>query len=286
VGEYTAVVTAANAASIVTATTTVLVIDVPIAGLTAVNDGPVALGELVNLAATISAGSNVTYLWDLGDGQTATGAAVAHIYAAVGAYTAVVTATNSAGVLTATTTVLVMEVPITGLTATSDSPTPLGSVTQFAATISSGTNVAYSWDFGDGTTGSGTVVHHVYAAVGAYTAVVTATNSAGAMTATTQVVVEDVPISGLMVSSDGPTPLGQATHFTASVGAGSNVSYSWDFGDGQSATGWQVSHVYQAAGSYTVTVTAQNGVSSQTAVLTVNVTQLLYRVYLPLVLKP
>ena len=37
---------------------------------------------------------------------------------------------------------------------------------------------------------------------------------------------------------------------------GSNATYSWDFGDGSTATGTDVSHVFPIAGTYTVTFTA------------------------------
>jgi uncharacterized protein YjdB len=47
-----------------------------------------------------------------------------------------------------------------------------------------------------------------------------------------------------------------------------------------------VSHAYQAAGSYTVTVTAVTGAGSQTATTTVNVNATIYRIYLPAVLRP
>jgi hypothetical protein len=52
------------------------------------------------------------------------------------------------------------------------------------------------------------------------------------------------------------------------------------------AAGAQASHVYQAVGSYTVTVTAVNGAGSQTATITVNVNATFYRIYLPAVLRP
>ena len=84
-------------------------------------------------------------------------------------------------------TVYTEEAPITGLTASNDGPTELGSLTTFTATIETGTNVTYTWDFGDGSSGSGPVTTHTYAAVGSYTATVTATNSAGSVEATTEV---------------------------------------------------------------------------------------------------
>ncbi|MCL4303694.1 MAG: VCBS repeat-containing protein [Anaerolineae bacterium] len=78
---------------------------------------------------------------------------------------------------------------ITGLNAANSSPTVLGSATAFTATISGGSNVSYTWNFGDGQTGSGTTASHTYAAAGNYTAIVTATNSSGSVSASTSVTV-------------------------------------------------------------------------------------------------
>jgi hypothetical protein len=174
--------------------------DTPIAGLTASNDGPTIIGNATNLIATVSAGDNVTYTWDFGDGTTGSGTAVAHTYQGTGSYTAVVTATNGSGAASASTSVTVADIAISGLQAGSNGPTNLGNTTTFTATIGAGTNVTYAWDFGDGMTGSGAVVAHTYQSEGSYTAVVTASNSAGSTSA-------DVPIQIISSSvSDTVTP--------------------------------------------------------------------------------
>ena len=75
-------------------------------------------------------------------------------------------------------TATVAETPISGLAAVNDSPTILGQVTTLTATVSAGSNVNYTWAFGDGDTSAGAIVTHTYPGVGLYTAVVTASNSA------------------------------------------------------------------------------------------------------------
>ncbi|MFZ0548699.1 MAG: PKD domain-containing protein, partial [Candidatus Promineifilaceae bacterium] len=92
-------------------------------------------------------------------------------------------------------------------------------------------------------------------------------------------------ISGLMAFNDGPTQLGATTTFTAVISSGTNVSYTWDFGDGGLATGPIVSHVYTSAGTYTATVTAVNSVSSAKAETAVVVTQSVYKLYFPIIEK-
>jgi PKD repeat protein len=61
--------------------------------------------------------------------------------------------------------------------------------------------VTYTWNFGDGSpervSGLSATVAYTYAAVGSYTATVTATNGVGQATASTQVTVTDAAITGL-----------------------------------------------------------------------------------------
>jgi uncharacterized repeat protein (TIGR01451 family) len=90
-------------------TVTITVTDRTVAGLTASNDGPTVVGDPVHFAAAITQGTNVSYVWAFGDGAAGVGQAPAHAYPAPGTYTAVVTASNSVNVLTATTEVSVTE---------------------------------------------------------------------------------------------------------------------------------------------------------------------------------
>ena len=265
IGTYTATVTATNGSNSQVATAVVTVVDVPIAGLNASNDSPTRLGNATNFNATISAGSNVVYAWDFGDGATDSGATPAHTYAALGTYTATVTATNSVNQQVATTVVTVIDQPISGLAATNDSPTQLGSATNFTATLSGGTNVTYQWNFGDGSLGSGATASHTYGAVGPYVAIVTATNGVSVVVASTTVSIVDVPITGLTAANSSPTILGDLTAFTATISGGTNVVYTWNFGDGNSGSGATAAHGYAAVGAYTATVTATNGSNIQVA---------------------
>jgi predicted outer membrane repeat protein len=72
---------------------------------------------------------------------------------------------------------------------------PLGAPTNFAATVSAGTTpITYTWDFGDGTpAGTGAHVAHTYAVAGQFTVTLTATNSLGNVSTTTQVNVLAAP---------------------------------------------------------------------------------------------
>jgi CSLREA domain-containing protein len=234
----------------------------------------------------------LTYTWQV-DGQTpithTSGLTdtSAYTWAAPGVYTLTVQATNYGGTVSNTHSITITEVPIEGLQAFNDSPSLLGSITTLSATVTGGTNVVYTWDFGDGESGGGQVLTHTYPAVGIYTATVTADNSAGSASAMTQVMIQDVLIDGLAAFNDSPTLLGSQTTLSATVSAGTNVVYTWDFGDDSSGIGQVVTHTYPAEGMYTATVTAtntSNSVSASTPV-TITVSAPTYWQYLPLVMK-
>src|SRR5690348_13722570 len=75
-------------------------------------------------------------------------------------------------------------------------------------------------------------------------------------------------VAGFTISDTaGCTPL--VDYFTnTSTGA---TSYTWDLGNGTTSTLTNVSGSYIAAGTYTVTLTAHNGLSSSTFRATINV---------------
>jgi hypothetical protein len=187
--------------------TTETAADTPIAGLTATNNGPTPLGSPTTLTAQIGSGTNVSYAWDFGDGNSgiAGGTATPHTYAATGQYQATVTATNSVSSATATTTVVVTNAGISGLQADANGPTNLGNLTTFTATVAGGTNVSYAWDFGDGSSGSGASVAHAYQAIGLYSASVTASNSTGSSSFPLSVEVLPASVGATITSAAGGT---------------------------------------------------------------------------------
>lgn len=83
-----------------------------------------------------------------------------------------------------------------GLSATNNGPAKPGASTTMMATISTGADVTYMWNFGDGSTGAGATTTHTYGTSGDYIATVTATNCRGSASASTTV----------HVSSDAPPP--------------------------------------------------------------------------------
>ena len=114
---------------------------------------------------------------------------------------------------------------------------------------------------------------------------ITATNFGGTATDTHTLTINDVPISGLLASNDSPTRLGTPTTFTATVVAGSNVSFTWDFGDDFTGSGSVVTHTFTAAGVYNVTTIASNSAGNVQASTMVNVVIPGTKVYMPIIVR-
>lgn len=156
------------------------------------------------------------------------------------------------------------------------SPTALsvGLPTQFDASTSlPGTGatqiVSYSWNFGDSTSGSGKNVTHTFSAGNSFVVTLTVTNDRGlaaSVSQTLSVGTAALPTPSFTVSPSAPAA-GESVFFNAlasTAGPGHTIaSYRWNFGDGTSGSGSNVSHAFAPAGTYVVqlTVTDEAGVS-------------------------
>jgi hypothetical protein len=116
---------------------------------------------------------------------------------------------------------------------------------------------------------------------GPLTSTLKASTLEGAHGAASSSVIAVQPVSGLTALNSSPTVLGQVAAFTATMSAGSDLSYAWDFGDGTTGSGAKTQHTYQAVGIYTATVTASNLVSQGSADTQVEIILTGYDLYIP-----
>ena len=224
-------------------------------------------------------GSIVSYIWSFGDGAAAEGITVTHTYADPGLYNVTLTVMDNDGAANS----CVHSIQVKNV----DNNLPVASFTVNIETAdinetllfdgsesydSDGVIVSYSWDFGDGTTGAETEVDHKYNVSGVYTVKLTIIDDDGAIgEATLSVTVTNNVVNSSPVASftKNATTVAQeeAIYFDASESYDSDgtiVSYTWDFGDANTATGVTVEHAYSESGKYTITltVTDNDGVSS------------------------
>jgi parallel beta-helix repeat protein len=99
--------------------------------------------------------------------------------------------------------------PLMGLFVTNNGPKPAASAISFTVSTLLDRAFTYTWDFGDGILGSGAPTTHAYPSAGSnYTAAVTASDGAAALTATTSIHVQsaNANLSGLVFSTGALSP--------------------------------------------------------------------------------
>ncbi len=205
-----------------------------------------------------SAGNVTAWLWDFGDGNTATEPSPSHTYTDAGTYTVSLNASNAYGfsVSTVTDAIRVLPAPAAGFTYTPDEGNAPLSV-QFNDT-SSGNVTAWVWDFGDGNVSNERNHLHTYVIAGIYTVSLNASNTYGFNVSTVMdaVSVLPAPVANFTSTPDeGNAPL--AVTFT-DTSSGNVTAWLWDFGDGNTSAEQTPVHIYAITGTYTVSLNASN----------------------------
>ena len=134
--------------------------------------------------------------------------------------------------------------------------------------------LTYTWDYGDGSTGSGLNTSKAYNSTGQYTVLFSASNEGGADSSRAMVTVVRPPQPAQITSinaNPNPVDAGNQVNFSSNVQGDSPVDYSWSFGDGNSGSGSSPSHTFESAGQYTVQLEASNNVGSDSRSVTVRV---------------
>lgn len=246
----------------------------PIAEFTATPaSGPAPLTVVFDASMSHDPDGSITaYAWEFGDGLGDSGLMVSHLYGKPGNYTVTLTITDNDGATAQQTTTVI--VSATGQD--NESPVAMFSLSpeggeaplavKFDATTShdpDGTITNFDWEFGDGETGSGQVVNHMYEAAGEYTITLTVTDDKGV----TSQHAKGIDITAVREGNERPTatfsltpPEGEAPLTIVADATESTdpdgwiTTFDWDFGDGGTANGVTANHTYLETGTYTITL--------------------------------
>lgn len=127
------------------------------------------------------------------------------------------------------------------------------------STVNNNAIAANQWNFGDGGTAMVASPNHTYAAPGIYDVRLISYETSGCRdTIIQQVTVKSIPTADFTVQNTCIlAPVTVANVSTDLINQ--NLTYSWDFGDGTPLeTAANPTHIYQAAGTFTITLVATN----------------------------
>jgi PKD repeat protein len=212
----------------------------------AFTDSTTIAGDLIN-----------GYTWHFGDGAMDAQQHTSHAYAASGDYDVVLWVSTASGCAdSALQTLHVNDKPLAQFAAT---PVCYPAGTAFAnqSTVQADSLVAWHWDFGDGGLDSLASPSHTYAVADTYAVSLAVVSAFGCRDTTWQdVIVLPKPVAAFNPpSACYPLPL---TFVDGSGVNGDNIAGSdWDFGDGNTASGFLTLHQYANAGSYLVTLVTE-----------------------------
>lgn len=238
-----------------------------------------------------SAGATeLTHLWDFGDGSNSTEKVPAHTYQTPAIYTVTLTVTDTYGTVSVPNVQQVQvpaspsALPVIDFTAdVVEGQYPL--TVQFLDTTTTTWADSWQWSFGDGGVSSLRSPVHTYTTPGLYTVTLRAANVNGEgneMTKENYINVQNQPpvITATADPMSGHFPLKVLFAATATVNNKSAEmtapliqSWLWDFGDNSISSAQNPEHIYETPGDYPVTVTCQlyDGVSSMADVGTIEV---------------
>jgi PKD repeat protein len=248
--------------------------------------GVACVGESVSWRVDESSGGASTYGWIFGDGATARSASATHSYSAAGWYSLALSIDDDRGLANSrqvsTRTIHVNRPPYAA--AGPDQMTCSGDTVSFDASASTdpdGALASYRWDFGDGSTGDGAKVDHVFAESGTYRVTLTVTDDAASTCSSTsdqlEVFVNAPPVAD--AGADREVWIGGAHDAVLFDGSSSSdpdgqaLSHTWQIGNGAGAIGERIRHTLTEAGEVPVTLTVEDttGLACGTASTTVKI---------------
>ncbi len=211
-----------------------------------------------------STNSPTAWSWTFGDGQTSTEQSPTHTFTALGSYTVSLTATNAIGSDDETKVDYISVVPAAPVAAFSAGPIAgAAPLTVSFVDTSTETPTSWAWDFTEDGTADSVEQNptHTYAANGTYSVTLQVSNAGGTDIITKTDLVYVGPLTANYLKA--------SFRYTGITGAGGSAPYAvtftdttrtdggtyareWDFGDGETSTEANPTHVYTDSGKFDV----------------------------------
>ncbi|XP_078691028.1 polycystin-1-like isoform X3 [Branchiostoma floridae x Branchiostoma belcheri] len=288
-GQYDVAVVVSNSVSDSEASMTVNVIELVTDVVVTASKTMASNEEEVTFTA-VSMGTNRTFVWNLGDGSPnieTSEPQVQHQYNLAGTFLVTVNVSNDLSSMKSTSLPVEILERISGLDleiTTTDTNNYAGQneFTDFVATLTSGSNVTYSWRFTDGgrvTTSHGLDLDEarmVYNSLGNQTASLSADNNVSHQNITRTIVVQKRPAVYSLRPNASYVEMLEVISFTHQV-EGTDLEYELDFGDGPPMIGNSlpspILHSYSKTGTYNVSLKVRNFVGQEEYIVNITVLQ-------------
>ena len=276
IGSYTSMLVDSSFCGLDTTFITIQIVPPPTAGLTISKD-TICEGEIVSFN-NLSAGGANTYSWNFGDGTgwiNSGGGSVNHTYNFTGDYMIQLAAFIAGGTAscTDTATILIHVLPSPTSNFNFDNNNGCDSMTVNFTNFSSANSVTWTWDFGNGNSSNlQNPPQQFYPTPGAYTVILDVSSINGCVNTLTQVIdVFQSPVPAFTPTSVCMNEIASFTDLSTSSAGDPIINWSWDFGDGNSASQQNPTHIYTTAGPVSVIldVNTANCSASDTVIVTV-----------------
>ena len=256
-GTYTVTLTVTNpnGSNTLTRTNYITVYENPVANFSADKSSgcfPLHV-QFTDVSTPGNGNTNVSWLWDFGNGTTSTLQNPQNIYTTAGNFTVTLKVINDKGCTKTITRPNYINVT-TGVKAkfTNTQPTvcTAPATISFTNTSTGPPTLSYLWNFGDGNTSNVLNPSHTYTANGTYTATLITFSTSGCQDTARS---EPIIIGGFISSFNAPADacINESIAFT-NTSIPLPVSANWAFGDGGNFAGINATHSYAATGTYTV----------------------------------
>jgi len=142
-----------------------------------------------------------------------------------------------------------------------------------SSTDEDGDTLTYSWGFGDGYTSTQKNPTHTYTKSGTYTVTLTISDGKASDSVSKTITVVGIPTNHPPNADFTYTISGLTVYFTdtSTDEDGDYLSHDWDFGDGYTSALVNPTHTYGMSGTYTVALTVDDLIDSDTKSKTVTV---------------
>jgi len=214
-------------------------------------------------------GSIVNYTWVMGNGDVIYNATFNYTYATVGEFIVKLTVTDNNDTSSPETedsqltVTIVNDLPFNLTIVASNDTIEQGMTINFTGSANDTDVLTYSWDFDDGNTTTGMNVSHTFVETGTLTVILTVSDGFDEVSTPYVIEVTNIIPNATFTPSVTEASMGEEITFTAGDAidldvANESLTYSWDFGDGSTATGAEVTHIYTTSGLKTVRLTVSD----------------------------